>query len=179
MVRLEALFSADKIVRDNYTALTKRIAQESTALQALEAKLKDAAEAESRRKTLQAERDVSYGLVFQAIINEQRALNDLYGPLMSRLAEAQGTLQKLGFSVRRIVDVEQWGAFAEEKLLDRRKAGPFNGRGSLTNVIADDLSPKFPPAWRGDLGVKSLALGSHLVHRLSLQVLHWCQVAQS
>ena len=41
-----------------------------------------------------------------------------------------------------------------------------------------DLSPKFPPALRGVLGVKSLALGCHLVHRLSLQKFHWRQVAQ-
>lgn len=41
-----------------------------------------------------------------------------------------------------------------------------------------DLSPKFPPALRGVLGVKSLALGRHLVHRLSMQKFHRCQVAQ-
>jgi hypothetical protein len=35
-----------------------------------------------------------------------------------------------------------------------------------------DLRPKFPPALRGVLGVKSLALGSHLVHHLSLQKFH-------
>jgi hypothetical protein len=41
-----------------------------------------------------------------------------------------------------------------------------------------DLRPKFPPALYGVLGVKSLALGRHLVHRLSLQKLHWRQVPQ-
>ena len=41
-----------------------------------------------------------------------------------------------------------------------------------------DLCPKFPPALRGVLRVKSLALGRHLVHRLSLQKFHRCQVAQ-
>ena len=40
-----------------------------------------------------------------------------------------------------------------------------------------DLCPKFPPALRGVLGVKSLALGRHFVHRLSLQEFHWRQVA--
>ncbi|MBR0560871.1 hypothetical protein, partial [Neokomagataea anthophila] len=66
-----------------------------------------------------------------AIINEQSALASLYAALMSRLAASSGSLIKLSFSVRRIVDVEAWGTFAEEKLLDRRKTGPFNGRGSL------------------------------------------------
>jgi hypothetical protein len=36
---------------------------------------------------------------------------------MKRLAAASGTLSKLGFSVRRIVDVDKWGAFAEENYL--------------------------------------------------------------
>ncbi|WP_217808930.1 hypothetical protein, partial [Pacificibacter marinus] len=41
-----------------------------------------------------------------------------------------------------------------------------------------DLSPKSPPALRGVLGVKSLALGRHLVHCLSLQKFHRGEVAQ-
>jgi hypothetical protein len=43
--------------------------------------------------------------------------------------------------------------------------------------ISNDLSPKSPPAFRGVLGVKSMALGRHLVHRLSLQEFHRGQVA--
>jgi hypothetical protein len=60
---------------------------------------------------------------------------------MNRLAASSGTLQKLGFSVRRVVDVEAWGTIAEEKLLDRRKAGPFNGRGSLIQLANTALKP--------------------------------------
>ena len=48
----------------------------------------------------------------------------------------------------------------------------------LAPVAKIDLRPKFPPALRGVLGVKSLALGRHLVHCLSLQKFHRCQVAQ-
>jgi hypothetical protein len=51
----------------------------------------------------------------------------------------------------------------------------FSGRPKYINI---DLSPKFPPSLGGVLGVKSLALGRHLVHCLSLQKFHWCQVAQ-
>ena len=39
MKRLEALFSADKLVQEQYTALTSRIAQENSALQTLETRL--------------------------------------------------------------------------------------------------------------------------------------------
>jgi len=141
MTRLEALFSADKIVRDQYTALTGRIAQESSALQTLETRLTEAQGAAARRKGLQAERDDTYGRVFEAIINEQNALAGLYAPLMARLASSSGTLKKLSFSVRRIADVQTWGSFAEEELLDRRKTGPFYGRGSLIAAAIEALKP--------------------------------------
>lgn len=139
MTRLEALFSADKIVRNQYTTLAARIAQENTALQVLESRLADAVGAEARRKALQAERNDTYGRVFDAIINEQNALASLYEPLMARLAASSGTLKKLSFSVRRIADVESWGTIAEEELLDRRKAGPFYGRGSLIKAAIQEL----------------------------------------
>ena len=141
MTRLEALFSADKIVRDQYTALTGRIAQENSALQTLETRLADAQGAAARRKGLQAERDDTYGRVFDAIINKQNALAGLYAPLMARLAASSGTLKKLSFTVRRIADVQTWGSFAEEELLDRRKTGPFYGRGSLIAAATDALKP--------------------------------------
>lgn len=139
MTRLEALFSADKLVRDQYAVLTGRIALENSALQTLETRLTEAQGAATRRKELQAERDDAYGRVFEAITSEQNALAGLYAPLMTRLASSSGTLKRLGFSVRRIVDVEAWGAVAEEGLLDRRKTGPFYGCGALTAVAIQSL----------------------------------------
>jgi hypothetical protein len=141
MTRLEALFSADKLVRDQYTALTNRTTQENSALQTLETRLADAQGAATRRKDLQNERDDTYGRVIEAIINEQNALTGLYAPLMARLAASSGTLKKLSFSVRRIADVDSWGSTAEEELLDRRKAGPFNGRGALIAAATQTLKP--------------------------------------
>ena len=141
MARLEALFSADKVIRDQYSALTGRIAQENSTLRTLEGRLADAQGAAARRRALQNERDHTYGRVFEAIINEQNALGALYAPLMARLAAASGSLKKLGFSVRRFANVEEWGALAEEELLDRRKAGPFYGRGSLIAAATEALKP--------------------------------------
>lgn len=139
MTRLEALFSADKLVRDQYAALTGRISQENAALALLEARSLDAQGAAARRKQLQGERDEAYGRVFEAIGKEQHALANLYAPLMTRLAASTGTLKKLSFSVRRTADVQEWGEFAEEKLLDRRRSGPFYGRGSLIAVANSSL----------------------------------------
>jgi hypothetical protein len=141
--RLEALISADKVVRDRYTALSRRIEREKANLKILETKLGDAKGAAERRKMLQSEREEVYRNVFQALISEQEALADLYEPLMTRLNASSGTLKKLGFRVRRTADVEKWGAFAEENLLDRRKAGPFNGRGSLISLAEKLLKPEW------------------------------------
>lgn len=143
--RLEAMLSADKVIREQYAALSKKIAQETSILNTLKQRLKDAEGAADRQKELQAERLDAYERLFEAILKEQRALADLYAPLMGRLAEASGTLKKLGFSVRRVVDVEAWGEVAEEKLLDRRKSGPFYGRRTLITAADANLRT----AWEG------------------------------
>jgi hypothetical protein len=141
MSRLECLVSADKVVQKQYAGLTKRIGKENSILKTLEVKLVDAQGAASRKKDYQSERDEAYKRVFEATINEQESLAELYAPLMAGLAASSGTLKKLGFSVQRIVNCEQWGAYAEENLLDRRKAGPFNGRGSLIALAETMLKP--------------------------------------
>lgn len=141
MARLEQHISADKVVRDQYAALSTRIANESSALKTLEARLLDAQMAASRRKTLQGEREASYGRLFDAITGEQNVLVDLYAPLMTRLARSAGTLQKLTFSVSRVANADEWGEIAEEELIDRRKSGSFSGRGSLTSLVNSQLKP--------------------------------------
>lgn len=143
MTRLEAIIGADAAVRQQYTALSGRIAQESTALKALDEKLQDAQGAAGRRKILQTEREACYGRILGAIINEQAELTALYAPLLSRLRNSPGTLSKLGFTVKRIVDADAWGEIAEEKLIDRRKAGPFSGRGALIKLANAELKPSW------------------------------------
>lgn len=137
--RLEALLSADRVIREQYAALSKRIANEKSNLETLKLRLKDAEGAAERQKELQRERNDAYGRLFQAIIKEQDALAELYAPLVKHLEKTEGTLKKLSFSVRRIVDVESWGTFAEEELLDRRKAGQFQGRGALIKEAEESL----------------------------------------
>lgn len=147
MARLELFISADTAVRNQYTALSLRIAQENSALKTLEAKQIDALGAAQRRKDLQTEREVSYGRVFEAILAEQGVLHGLYAPLMARLADTSGTLQKLSFSVSRVADANAWGESAEKHLIDCRKTGPFYGRGSLIALANAQLKP----AWeKGD-----------------------------
>jgi hypothetical protein len=141
IARFEQLISADTLIRNQYAALSARIAQENNALKTLETRLMDAQGAAARRKALQTEREAAYGRVFDAIISEQNSLVALYAPLMARLANSSGTLQKLTFSVSRVVDANTWAQFAEDQLIDCRKTGPFYGRGSLTARANSELKP--------------------------------------
>lgn len=131
MSRLEKLVSADKETQKRYTALSGNIATETAALQTLSDKLKDAQGAKDRARDLQTEREEAYGRAFDALVAEQSVLEDLYAPLMARLAASSGTLKKLSFSVARIANVEQWASEAEDGLIDLRKAGSFRGKGTL------------------------------------------------
>ena len=138
MARLEKLVSADKEAQRQYSMLSTRITTETAALQTLIGKLGDSKGAKDRAHQLQTEREEAYGRAFDALVAEQAVLEELYGPLMERLAEATGTLQKLSFSVARVADVEQWANKAEEGLIDLRKAGAFRGKGTLLQK-ADEM----------------------------------------
>lgn len=110
--------------------MSKRIADENTVLQSLEEKLKDFIGARDRAISLVAEREAGYIRVFDAVVAEERVLNELYAPLMVKLQKAGGTLAKLSFSVSRVVNVAAWAKRGEKDLFDLR-GGPFKGIGSL------------------------------------------------
>nr|WP_218006108.1 AAA family ATPase [Novosphingobium lentum] len=139
MSRLEKLVSADKETQKRYTALSGSIATETAALQTLTDKLKDAQGAKDRARDLQTEREEAYGRAFDALVAEQSVLEELYAPLMARLAASSGTLKKLSFSVARIANVEQWASEAEDGLIDLRKGGSFRGKGTLLQKANDVL----------------------------------------
>ena len=143
IARIEGLLSADKLVRNQYSTLSKRITNETTVLQTLQTRLDDARGAADRCSALQQERYAAYERALDAIIAEEQALAELYGPMQERLQHTEGTLKKLSFSVFRKADADGWAGFAEEDLLDRRLEGPFRGRGTLT----DKATKKLQPAW--------------------------------
>ena len=131
MARLEKLVSADKETQRQYSALSNRIATETAALQTLTTNLDNCKGAGDRARDLQKQREEAYGRAFDALVAEQAVLEELYQPLMARLAEGTETLKKLSFSVARVADVEQWAEKAEEGLIDLRKRGAFRGAGTL------------------------------------------------
>lgn len=139
MARLEKLVSADNETQRRYTALSRSIATETALLQTIKQKLEDAQGASNRVHDLQIQREVAYVRAFDALILEQTVLNDLYAPLMARLASSSGSLRRLSFSVARVANVEQWALEAEEGLIDLRKTGTFRGKGTLFKKASEVL----------------------------------------
>lgn len=142
--RLSGFITTDNHVRKQWQAATATITREKVALEKLEKQLTTAQGADARRKGLQVQRIDCYERIFQAIINEQGALQELYQPLLKRLETTSGTLRKLRFTVTRVVDVEKWGRYGEENLFDKRRKGATKGIGSLTALAVDCLAP----AWQ-------------------------------
>ena len=139
MARLEKLVSADKETQRNYTLLSQKIATENAALETLKQRFEDAKGANERARLLQTERERAYGRAFDALVAEQNVLEELYRPLMTRLAAESGTLRKLSFFVARTADVKAWADEAEEGLIDLRKVGDFKGRGTLSEKTNEVL----------------------------------------
>lgn len=139
MARLQKQVNADKEAQRRYAALSTNIATETAALQTLTEKLNDAKGAKERARQLLADREAAYGRAFDALLAEQKVLEELYTPLMDRLAASSGTLKKLSFSVARDADVEQWATVAEEGLIDLRKVGSFRGKGTLVQKANEML----------------------------------------
>lgn len=154
IARLEKLVAADKETANKLSAVTKRIAEENTALERLIEKLKDCEGARERADALVADREQGYIRVFDAVVSEERVLNELYAPLMERLKAAGGTLGKLSFSVTRVANVRAWAKRGEDNLFDLR-GGPFKGIGSLER----EANAMLAPAWMtGDAAAVSKAM---------------------
>lgn len=133
IARIEKLVGADRETTAKYSTLSKRIAEETVALERLKERLTDCEGAMARVKSLVQDREAAYVRVFEAVVAEQNVLIELYSPLMKRLDAAGGTLKKLAFSVGREADVAQWSKDGEE-LLDLRLQGSFKGRGTLRQL---------------------------------------------
>lgn len=136
--RLNLIINIDKATQEKFAQLTARINAETDALTNLRLRLTDANGAADRRETLVADRTKAYQNVFASIIAEEAVLNELYSPIKQRLDDAQGTLNKLAFSVRRSADLDQW-ARAGEAFVDLRRTGPFKGEGTLYKLADNHL----------------------------------------
>ena len=174
MARLEKLVAADRETQRQYSAVSRVIAKETAALQTLTERLEDYRGARERARELYHERERAYGRAFVALNAEQSVLEDLYRPLMTQLATAAGTLNKLSFSVARVADIEAWATDAEG-LIDLRKQGPFKGRGTLLERANDVLKP----AWETGTSAEVVAAMADFRDRYQEDLLQHAPVART
>lgn len=122
--------------------LTDKITKAETALAKVVTEIERAGKADELLKTLRQQRNQAYQGIFDAVIEEERELANLYAPLKARITKGPGAVTKLSFSVRRVVDPDAW-AEDGEALLDLR-TGPFRGKGELRRAADAGLGA----AWR-------------------------------
>lgn len=152
--RLKKLVGIDVQNARRFSALSEKITKAESALNKVLQQIERAKGAESKIKELIHARRQSYAAVFAAIVEEEAELAALYAPIKARIEEAGGSLSKLSFSIRRSVDIGRW-ASAGEALLDLRRSGPFQGRGSLLQRAREQLLPTWST---GDAAAASAAL---------------------
>ena len=120
--------------------LASRLAQVNETLEDIE-------KAPGVESTLIGQRRERYAEYFDALLEQERHLTDLYAPLVDVLGEAGGTATKLEFSVRRIVDFDSW-ARTGEALVDLRRGQRLRGAGSLAALAETALLD----VWRAGTG---------------------------
>jgi hypothetical protein len=128
MARLRGLIGIDAENTRKYNQLSEKIEKEEVAVAKLDRDIEAAERSGERIVVLQQTRYGAYRGVFQAIVEEERELSILYGPLQEILQAEVGALGKLAFSIRRIVDVASWAEIAEKQLFDLRGGAPFVGK---------------------------------------------------
>ena len=154
LARLRQLVGMDAQNSRRYKAISDRVATTRVAMTKLDGEIAKGRGAEARIETLRQQRRDAYVGVFQAVLDEEHALTQLYEPLKAQIAQARGSLVKLSFTVRRNVDLAAWCETGEE-LLDMRAAGAFKGKGSLRERAEASLLD----AWRrGDAAMAGEAL---------------------
>ncbi len=138
--RLGQLIGLDSAKQKQLTALNDKITKSEALLGTATTSVTNAEGAQARIAVLVANRKLSYASLFDGFASEQTQLAELYAPLEALLTSETGTLGKLTFNVRRVVDVESWAARGEE-LMDLRTGTTFRGRGELLRVASDTLLP--------------------------------------
>ena len=130
LARLQTLVGVETQNAKRFTTLSDKITKAETALTKVLQRIERIQGADERIRALIDARRSAYAAIFEAIVEDERELVDLYAPIKARIEEESGSLSKLSFSVRRNVDIAQWAARGEA-LLDLRTNGPFKGRGEL------------------------------------------------
>lgn len=147
--RLGAVIGLDSNRQRQLQALNDKIARTEASRASVERSITTAEDAPGRIKALMLKRNQAYASLFDGFASEQEQLAAMYSPLKDMLGAEKGTLGKLTFSVRRVVDVGAWAKLGES-LLDLR-TGVFRGHGELLTQVRDKLLPAWESGASGDV----------------------------
>ncbi len=139
--RLRNELGLDRAKAKRRAELEKKVGEAKKKEEDSKKALAHAEKASARRKTANAGRLASYERVFDALMAEERALEERYAPMSDRI-KADPRLEKLSFFVQRVVDLDEWSA-PGENLMDLRRP-PFQRRGAVAEAAREALLD----AWR-------------------------------
>ena len=137
--RVGQLIGLDSSKQKQLEGLNAKIAKNEALLGAVNKNILNAEGAQQRISALILKRKQAYSSLFDGFVSEQDQLTEMYSPLRRHLNAEVGTLGKLTFSVRRVVDVQSWSTMGEGLL--NLRTGHFRGRGELMRVAVDTLLP--------------------------------------
>jgi AAA domain, putative AbiEii toxin, Type IV TA system len=138
-LRLQKLVGLDTRRTRQLQAANQRQSTLRNKIAKLDEEIKLAENASAQIAALTDKRFEHYAAYFDALLREKKILEELYAPLSSVLASGGSAVSKLKFSVRRVVDIDGWATEGEEKLIDLRTSGPFQGSGRLAAVARQEL----------------------------------------
>ena len=174
LARLRSLVGIDADNAKKFKRLSDKISKDESALAKLGKDVELGKKADGRIAQLVEERNAAYAGIFDAVIDEEQELSNLYAPLKANLSSQGGELGKLSFSVRRTIDMQSWAKTGEE-LLDLRELGPFKGKGTLEETAKTELLP----AWAQGTSVQIAAAMADFRKKHEQQLLEHAPVKRS
>ncbi len=145
--RLQKLVGLDRQRAASLEKLNRTASDLRGKIAKLVSEIEYAKGANSRTAQFLEQRLSHYAAYFDALLEEESELRELYRPLEDVLSGFGTTAAKLRLSVRRRVDVAHWARQGEDNF-DLRLGGQFKGAGSLARVASDELLP----AWEAGTG---------------------------
>jgi hypothetical protein len=136
--RLRRLVGVDQARAADLHKYNTRVAETRDRIAKLDVTLAYARSAPERRSVLASDRSEHYAAYFDALIEEETQLRELYAPLAERLTQFGSAAANLQLTVKRKVDLHRWSHDGEE-LLDLRTTGTFKGVGEMERLAAQQL----------------------------------------
>lgn len=145
-LRLQRLVGLDADRQKQLETLIQQTTQQTARLNKLNEDIVLAEAADEKGNAFVEQRLVRYESYFDALLEEEQQLHELYAPLSDLISGFGKSVSKLKFLVRRVVDIDGWAAQGED-FIDLR-SGLLEGGDTLAGTAAKELLP----AWESGDG---------------------------